>query len=232
MQLFITDNFHIDGKNIIIRDERILHQCAKVLRYQPGDQITIQSQNTRYLIQIEWLDRNNMQWTIIWNECKPSNWKAVSDKSIIVAMTNKWDKMEMVCQKVTEIGVSSIGIWISKRSIITVISANKLERLQSIVIEAAEQSRNREVPEIKIYTKINQLPQSYLAYQEWNGVISSGWSILGSIVIWPEGGFDPGELEYFQKHHFPFIALGDTILRTETAAIVWARCLKNQKNNV
>jgi RsmE family RNA methyltransferase len=74
-------------------------------------------------------------------------------------MVNKRDKIELIAQKAAEIGIDTIGIRISKRSVIQVISDNKLERLKSICLEAAEQSRNWHVPELKVYQKIEELPR-------------------------------------------------------------------------
>jgi RsmE family RNA methyltransferase len=61
---------------------------------------------------------------------------------VIIAMTNKRDKMELIVQKLSEIGVDHITIRTATRSIIQIISDHKKERLKTIALEATEQSWN------------------------------------------------------------------------------------------
>jgi 16S rRNA (uracil1498-N3)-methyltransferase len=81
-------------------------------------------------------------------------------------MTNKRDKIEMICQKASEIGIHEIIIRTSKRSMIQIISDNKIQRLQTIILEASEQSRNGHIPIIKVIKKIQDLPKSLVAFQD------------------------------------------------------------------
>lgn len=231
MQHFITDQFIIQGKNISISDERVLYQCTKVLRYKAWDIIVVQSNDTRYEVSITWRDKKNLNWIIASTEQHSiPNSESPIPNSLVVAMTNKRDKMELICQKATEIWLSHIIIWTSKRSVIQTIADNKLDRLKLICLEAAEQSFNRTMPEITICRKIQDLPKSYVAYQEWvdhKQVIQNSEFLIPNLLVGPEWGFEPSELEYFKQHDFPFVKLGDTVFRTETAAIIGAWRLKN-----
>jgi 16S rRNA (uracil1498-N3)-methyltransferase len=56
-------------------------------------------------------------------------------------MPNKWDKAEIIVQKLTEIGINHIVFWPSERSVIKETNKNKIERLEKISKEALEQSR-------------------------------------------------------------------------------------------
>lgn len=242
MQLFISNQFQLQGKNITINDERIIYQCRKVLRYKPGDSFVLQSEDKRYTIEIGSRDKKPLQWTVIsTQEYSPPKEtgnrqftgpeaEQITGNHLIVAMTNKRDKMELICQKATEIGIDTIGIRTSKRSVIQIIWDNKIDRLKTICLEAAEQSRNRHVPTITFTKSIKDLPPSFVAYQDGVPLQESlkleAWN-RNSLIVWPEWGFEPSELEYFEQHNFPFIKLGDSILRTETAAIIGAWQLKN-----
>jgi 16S rRNA (uracil1498-N3)-methyltransferase len=44
----------------------------------------------------------------------------------------------------------------------------------------------------------------------------------GPVVIGPEGGFDPSELDAAQQRGVGRVSLGDGVLRVETAAVVAA----------
>ena len=60
---------------------------------------------------------------------------------MIIAMPNKWDKAELIVQKLAECGLSQIVFWPSERSIIRERNPKKSERLDKIIKEAVEQSR-------------------------------------------------------------------------------------------
>ncbi|MFA7284425.1 MAG: RsmE family RNA methyltransferase [Candidatus Absconditabacterales bacterium] len=228
MQLFITDQYTIQNNTITIRDERVLYQCTKVLRYKSGDQILLQDKGVRYTITLQSRDKTSLQGMIDATQAQPQN---IEEKtSLIIAMTNKRDKMELICQKATEIGIHNIIIRKAKRSVIQVISDAKVERLQTICLEAAEQSFNRNAPSISICNKIQDLPQSYVAYQEGadhETITQNSKLITHNLLVGPEGGFDPSELSYFSEQQFPMVCFGETVLRTETAAIIGAWWLKN-----
>jgi 16S rRNA U1498 N3-methylase RsmE len=61
-------------------------------------------------------------------------------RHLIVAMSNKRDKMELIVQKATECGISTITVVPMCRSVITSCNANKWKRLELIALEAVEQS--------------------------------------------------------------------------------------------
>lgn len=55
-------------------------------------------------------------------------------------MTNKREKLELICQKLTEIGIQNIIIFPSKRSVIKQPNNNKITRINKIIKESVEQS--------------------------------------------------------------------------------------------
>jgi 16S rRNA (uracil1498-N3)-methyltransferase len=228
MQIFITDQFTKQDRFLTITDERVLYQCTKVLRYTEGDEIIIQSKGQRFTTSIDSRDKKSMKVKILMEESQPK--KSGDDTTLTVAMTNKRDKMELICQKASEIGIGKILIRISKRSVIQDLSENKISRINLICVEAAEQSHNRSVPQIQTVKKINDIPKGYLAYQDgaFHSEFQKNNEDLNNIIVGPEGGFEPTELKYFQENDYPSIKLGESILRTESAAIIGAWWLKNK----
>lgn len=79
---------------------------------------------------------------------------SLSDVTMCVAMSNKWDKAELIAQKLTEIGVASIVFWPSERSIIKQHNDAKMLRIQKIVQEAVEQSWGWRLPKLSFVTDI------------------------------------------------------------------------------
>lgn len=115
-------------------------------------------------------------------------------------------------------------------------SEKKIERLQKIAKEAAEQSHRTVVPHVDMPLTLRQLidlAKSYdtllIAYEEEakqneKSVLSKaltsiekGTSVL--IVFGPEGGLTPSEVESLQEQGFKACGLGPRILRTETAPL-------------
>ena len=67
---------------------------------------------------------------------------------MLVAMPNKREKVELIIQKLSEIGVDEIFFRPAERSVITQRNEKKVDRLQKIAKEAVEQSRGRKIPNI------------------------------------------------------------------------------------
>jgi 16S rRNA (uracil1498-N3)-methyltransferase len=149
MQLFITE-YKKNTTSVIISDTDLLSQLRKVLRASIGDIIWIQSpeneiKKTRYEVRIEVWDNKTLEGTII---SEQTHDVSANKKSMIIAMPNKRDKIELIVQKLTECGLDQILFWPSERSVIKEWNPKKEERLHKIIKEAVEQSRGRQMPTI------------------------------------------------------------------------------------
>lgn len=234
--------FHIDADKVRVKWNNIelfsipelLSQLRKVLRIKKWDKICIQfSDNkwtTRYELSIQDRTDKDLTGEIISNQTFSFPEKNIS---MLIAMPNKWEKAELITQKLTEIWVENIYFWVSEHSIIRQRNDKKAERLNKISHEAVEQSRWIQLPEIKFLKSEKDLKD----FINWKNVIianmnwvpyweltkSGGNNLCG--VIWPEGWFSPKDLELFDNAKI--IDLWDNVLRMETASIVLARLLKN-----
>lgn len=117
----------------------------------------------------------------------------------------------------------------SKRSIVSEKLTGKSDRWNRICIEACKQSRRLYIPRvwepITLQEAFDKLPNPHVAGLDWEGSNSHGaaWSSnVTSVLIGPEGGWDPAELALFQQNRIPQVSLSSNILRTETAAMVAA----------
>lgn len=128
----------------------------------------------------------------------------------------KGDRLDWMVQKVTECGADRIVLMDCDRSVVRWKSdraAKQLARLQRIADEAAQQSRriHRAVVEGPL-PAADVLPSAAVA--EPGGVpIRSDHHVIG---IGPEGGWSDAEWGMISQR----VHLADTILRTETAAVV------------
>lgn len=137
----------------------------------------------------------------------------------------KREAMEWAVEKATELGVSEIHPVITARS---QPARPNPTRLQAIATEAAEQCERLTVPRIHgpqpFETLLEGWPASrplIAAIERGNDAPPARMGPSGALLVGPEGGFDPRELDAMRR--LPFLvpaSLGPRILRAETAAIV------------
>ena len=156
-------------------------------------------------------------------------------KIILIICLLKGEKLDLVVQKATELGVSEIVFVASKRAISKAKDFNfshKCERYNKIAKEAAQQSHRLSVPVINRLIDFNELGEiiadkKIIAYEKEDGKtenminivsnLSSGESL--AILIGPEGGFEKSEVDFAASLKYKSVSLGKRILRAETAAI-------------
>ena len=158
------------------------------------------------------------------------------DVTIFVGLS-KGDKLETIVQKATELGVHKIVPVEMKRNMVKWTkdkSQKKIERLQKIAQEAAEQSHRLHVPKVLDLMTLKEsvvlAKQSTKALVAFEEVAKEGEAAVfvqtltslqkgDSIAFYfgPEGGFDLQEIEYLNSQEVYSCALGPRILRAETA---------------
>jgi len=150
---------------------------------------------------------------------------------IILAMSLvKPSAFELALEKAVEVGVTRFIPMIAHRSNPT--SGRRTDRWVRIGIEAAKQSKRYYLPVIDEPAKFEHILDVSAATkivfaERGGGPLKS--ALAGSpalCLIGPEGGWTDAELEGAQLKGFHLVGLGDTILRSETAAIVGAALLR------
>lgn len=147
------------------------------------------------------------------------------------------DRFEVAVQKLTELGVSRIVPLSTDRSVISFNDARawarRLERLQRIVVEAAEQCERVTLPVVAEPATLEefliQQPVIALVERSYSStLLDVGARSPVAIAIGPEGGWSPGEIAAIERHALATASLGRLILRAETAAIVAAGTIIQQ----
>jgi 16S rRNA (uracil1498-N3)-methyltransferase len=149
----------------------------------------------------------------------------------------KGEKMDLVIQKCTEIGVSSIALLNTERTIIDIPHKklpDRLTRWQRIAKEASEQSGRTRIPSIQGPFSLSQL----IEQQSKLGPVLIPWEKeslplaiateplkhqsprIITLIVGPEGGFSEKEVTNAQKLGATSVSLGPRILRAETAALI------------
>ncbi|WP_055444680.1 16S rRNA (uracil(1498)-N(3))-methyltransferase [Lacinutrix himadriensis] len=146
---------------------------------------------------------------------------------LAVAPTKMNDRYEWFLEKATEIGIDSITPIICDHSERKII---KPERFEKIIQSATKQSLNCYLPKLnpaiafKDFIKQDFSGNLFIAHCEETHRKSLKNELRAkqniTILIGPEGDFSVKEIEQALQSHFIPVTLGETRLRTETAAIV------------
>jgi 16S rRNA (uracil1498-N3)-methyltransferase len=136
----------------------------------------------------------------------------------------KRTQTDWLVEKSTELGVARLIPVMTQR---TVTERVRLDRLESIAIEAAEQCGRTRVPQIVEPTSLKRLieeldPARHLYFADEAGgepVASTFAEGPALILVGPEGGFTEEERQLVRGSGASAISLGPRILRAETAAL-------------
>lgn len=213
--------------HFILRLDDIYH-ITKVMRMKDNDKIEVVYDKKLYLCCLE-----NVNSDIKIKIQKEEQNEEFSDKEIILAIPLlKEQKMDLILQKSTELGVSKIIPIYLERSIIKVKTgeeSKKLDRWKRIVKEASEQSHRLDIPVITDIKHIDELDNidalkvicSTVEKEKniKNLLLSNTQCDRILVVIGPEGGLSNKEETYLRKIGFQGVSLGKRIMRVETVPI-------------
>lgn len=220
MPIFYTPD--IENKKELTAEESA--HCTRVLRLKEGDRITLADGSGHFLdAEITVASSKKCLVNILDTKSIPPRPIYLH---IAMAPTKNMDRNELVAEKSTEIGLEEISFLkcrFSERKVI------KKERIEKILVSAMKQSKNAYLPKLndmQNFKDFIQLPfngKKFIAhcYKEGQKSLKSTY-IKGEnalILIGPEGDFSPEEVELAIQNNFTPITLGDSRLRTETAAI-------------
>lgn len=163
----------------------------------------------------------------------------------------KGDKMELIIQKCVELGIAQIIPVMSARCISrpdNKAMAKKLMRWNKISLEAAQQSERGIIPRVQDTVNFDAALQlmkqhdlAILFYEKGglplneliNAAISSNNGKLSiGVMVGPEGGFEPSEVDKATQNGINITTLGSRILRTETAGMTAAAIIMYATGNM
>lgn len=225
-------NINLENNSCIIEGEDVKH-ISKVLRCKIGEELEIcDNDNNEYICEITDIDKTLVTLKIL----EKVDIKRESDLKIKVYQgLPKGPKMEMILQKLTEVGVSEIILVQTKRSVSKVDDKKedkKLERWERIIYEAAKQSKRGKIPALRGILSFKEALEDMnnndlnIAPYENERTKSIKQAIKGvnintmGIFVGPEGGFEESEIEAIEEIGGKSVSLGPRILRTETASLV------------
>lgn len=231
MQLF----FHNNLTQIIIElPEDESKHCIRVLRKKRGDEIIlIDGKGHKAICKI--IDDNPKKCSLEIVEKLYFEKVLSNELHIAIAPTKNFDRIDWMLEKCTEIGISEITFLESENSERSKIN---MERCEKILIQSIKQSKQYWLPQLNNLTPIKQFISNtnllkYNCLMAWcnehqvsiNKAFVPNQSTL--VLIGPEGDFTKNEANFAIENNFKTITLGNTILRTETAAVYTCAVLNN-----
>lgn len=217
----------------IVLGKREAHYLKDVLRLKEGDRVTIfdEEEGEGYI-------KDFLPGKVV---VIVEKWKRV-ERELSFSLTLgqavlKGEKMDLVMEKATEIGVGSIIPLVTERVIPRDRGLEKQKRWERISGEAARQSRRLTPPEVSAPITLSDFLKKRLTGLKvvpWEEEKGPGlFKLLKerprpeevAVVIGPEGGFAEGEIEQLRGAGFETVSLGPFILRSETAVIYTLSCL-------
>lgn len=231
-----TENLK-ENKEIWITGSDVNH-IKNVLRKKIDDKINICNSDTQknYECVIKNIEENKIVCKIL------DEVKSLAESNLNITIFQglpKSDKMELIIQKTTELGVKTIVPVITKRTVIKLKDKdkqNKVDRWRKIAEVAAKQSGRDIIPTIENIIniadiKFDEFDKIFVLYENEEKISikdeieqlknDNKEELNIGIVIGPEGGFAESEIEQLRlNQNVSVVTLGKRILRTETVALV------------
>jgi len=173
-----------------------------------------------------------------------------SKRLILLQALPKADKMDIIVRQAAESGISEIVPFVSEFSVAkTKTEGQKFSRWERIIKEARQQSGSKTETKLhnpmlkedilNYWQKVKEKGALGLLFHHVRSIDGSGVLEQNSLhrylegnpkivvfVIGPEGGFSDAEVALFLENGFKPLTIGDTILRTETAALYCAAAIR------
>lgn len=216
-----------NGDVFILGNDDLYH-IRTVMRMKDNDKIYVVYDKTTYICCLE----NVKKDILVRIQEVVENRKENTLEVTLFLPLLKEQKMDLVLQKVTELGISRIIPMTTSRSIIRLNDGKedkKLERWRRICKEASEQAHRETIPEITSIIDImnvSLLPGLNLVCSTVEKEKNIKYILQNhrecdriNIVVGPEGGLSESEENYLKKIGYLPVTLGNNIMRVETVPI-------------
>lgn len=225
MRCFFVDSVLLACDPVLLEGD-IHHQLSRVLRLKPGDPLCLFDGCGQVVRgELEALSKNVSRVRVL-ARCH-DNPPPLSVR--LIQGLPKGEKMDLILQKGTELGVSHFTPWLAARTIARPTGdrqAGRLKRWERIVREAAQQSQRSFLPQVDAprsgHTAFEATEQLKLVLWEQESLplseaLPANPPADVAIVVGPEGGLAEDEVARARRAGFVPVSLGRHILRTETA---------------
>lgn len=206
-----------------LSDEALYHQLHNVLRVGAGDAVVVCDGNGN---EAKGIIEELSKKRVLITTAQPVSVDAEPNRNVVLyASIIKKDLFEWVAQKATEVGVKEIVPVITER---TVKKGVRLDRLEVIVKEAAEQSGRGVVPAVREPMEFSDALLRAIGEGEVLFFDMGGDDVgthqcaedVCSVFIGPEGGWSEEERALIKEKGVSVVSLGPLTFRAETASVI------------
>jgi len=242
MHRFFVPEEGLQGKQVVLSgaDAR---QIRKVLRLKPGDLIEVlDGSGSSFLAILEEVDQAEVRGRLLGIR------ESFNESHLHITLAQvlpRLPKMDLIVQKATELGVSRvIPLWAERSPSRGGAAESRVNRWRRIAKESTEQCGRALIPPI-------QLPQNLLSFLDqemagekiifWEGESQRRWrevlranpaALKYTLLVGPEGGFSPQEVERATDKGYVSVSLGKRILRAESVALVAVALLQYERGDL
>ncbi|MDA1230507.1 MAG: RsmE family RNA methyltransferase [Planctomycetota bacterium] len=228
----------------VVIDETEAHHLMHVLRLRPGDQLLLfDGCGMEADAVIQRTSRREVYCSITSRRKTPTYDRT---RLTVIAAPPKAERLKWMVEKLTEIGVESLILLQTERSVVTP-GETRIEKLRSTVVGACKQCHRNDLMDLApLRTLVSVLddvtadrlsgrlwiahPMPMVATPNPNASPSAMKSMQSQLLlIGPEGGFTEAEYRAASDAGADTISWPDSILRVETAAIVFASQLMSRR---
>lgn len=227
MHLFYTPDINPDNSLYTLSEDESKH-CVRVLRMKEGDHIRlIDGRGSFYEAVISDANPKRCMVSIESIHADPGQRNYIIH--IAVAPTKNTDRLEWFLEKATEIGINEISPIECEHSERAVVKTDRLNRVITAAMKQSMKAFHPLLHELRTFREVvmesKELEgQKFIAHcrpgekKLLKEAYMKGKSVL--ILIGPEGDFSVDEVKFATDHGFVPVSLGNSRLRTETAAVV------------
>ena len=232
MARFFLSRKKIQGRRGTIDGQELEH-LRRVLKFAPGDHITLfDGMGWEHEAVIRSFSVGQAEIDII----QSYQVERESPLEITLALgLTKGEKMDLVVEKATELGVQTIAPFVSTYTVPKLDdrkAEQRVQRWQKIALSAAKQCGRTRIPEIHTFCNFVELARQSFSdsvkllfweketqrtLKDVHATDLQARSLV--LAIGPEGGFSEEEAKMAFAHGFSSIRLGPRVLRAETAAV-------------
>lgn len=196
------------------------------LRVEPGQVFEISDNQTVYLAKVETVRKSQVQFQVTERLPDPPPEIPV----VLIAALFKFDRLELLLEKATELGITSVQFVKAERSDkgLDKAAEKRMERWRRIALEASQQSRRWRMPELLAPVRLRDALLIEASHRLFLDEDRTGIPLLQAIrepvasvavLVGPEGGWHEHERAEARQAGWTSISLGNQLLRAETAAI-------------
>lgn len=223
--------FKLDGDEV--------RHLVTVRRCAAGDTLRLfDGTGKTYVVRVDVVDRGSISGAVLSIDEPP----VPSLKLHLYCAVPKGDRFDWLVEKAAELGLSSVTPLVTERSVMRDIAPSKVERWKRLAVAACQQCGRSNLLDIRqpqsLNAAIDALAGSACVLMPWEAEetlsVEQAFVRLPSLpadvalIIGPEGGFSPAEVDRAQRCNAAPVTLGPRILRVETAALLAAILVLDQ----